>query len=42
MNWNKNCAQEIRQVKVPQLVLPPTGKGISSLDIKSNKIFCFI
>ena len=25
MNWNKNCAQEIRQVKVPQLALPPTG-----------------
>ena len=30
MNSNKNCAQEIRQVKVPQLTptqvtLPPTG-----------------
>ena len=25
MNRNKNCAQEIRQVKVPQLELPPTG-----------------
>ena len=25
MNQNKNCAQEIRQVKVPQLALPPTG-----------------
>ena len=25
MNKNKNCAQEIRQVKVPQLALPPTG-----------------
>ena len=23
-NKNKNCAQEIRQVKVPQLALPPT------------------
>ena len=30
INYNKNCAQEIRQVKVPklalsQLALPPTG-----------------
>ena len=25
MNYNKNCAQEIRQVKVPQLALHPTG-----------------
>ena len=24
MNWNKNCAKEIRQVKVPQLALLPT------------------
>ena len=25
MNQNKNCAQEIRQVKVPQVALPPSG-----------------
>ena len=25
MNEIKNCAQEIRQVKVPKLALPPTG-----------------
>ena len=25
MNENKNCAQEIWEVKVPQLALPPTG-----------------
>ena len=25
MNENKNCAQEIRQVKVPQLAPPSTG-----------------
>ena len=25
MNKNKNCAQEIRLVKVPQLALPPSG-----------------
>ena len=25
MNLNKNCVQEIRQVKVPQLALPPSG-----------------
>ena len=25
MNRNKNCAQELRQVKIPQLALPQTG-----------------
>ena len=35
MNENKNCAQEIRQVKVPnwhfpQLALPPTGASPNS------------
>ena len=25
MNKNKNCAQEIRQLKGPQLALPPSG-----------------
>ena len=25
MNKKKNCAKEIRQVKVPKLALPPTG-----------------
>ena len=28
MNLNKNCAQEIRQVKVPQLALHPTGTSL--------------
>ena len=25
MNWNKNCVQEIRQVKIPQLAIPPSA-----------------
>ena len=25
MNYNKNCAREIPEVKVPQLALPSTG-----------------
>ena len=25
MDWNKNCVQEFRQVKIPQLALPPSG-----------------
>ena len=46
MNKNKNCAQEIRQVKFLQLALPPTGprsrlKSPNCRYTKKNKIQIF-
>ena len=40
MNKNKNCAQEIRQVEVPQLALPPNGTSPTSPRLRLQSSNC--